>query len=235
MNQMEKQSKSQSRPILLFWIAMLLCVSFFAGFVMALSIVQKSLPGNYNLSTESLGREVYFDEKMYSKVVEFLKHDYFKRDTLNDKDLFYGSLRGLVEAVGDPYTTFFDPKSNEEFTEELNGSFEGIGAELGIRDERLTVIAPIPDSPAEKAGLLAEDVILAIDDTDTREFSLDEAVAAIRGKAGTSVVLTIYRGSFETSGALTKDISIKRSRIQLPTVNTRMDGSIAVIQLYNFT
>ncbi len=201
---------------------------------MAFGILHKSLPGNYELSTGTLGREVYFDEKLYGRIVEFLKQDYFKRDTLDDKELFYGSLRGLVEAVGDPYTTFFDPKSNKEFTEELNGSFEGIGAELGIRDERLTVIAPIPGSPAEKSGVRAEDVILAIDKKDTRELSLDEAVAAIRGKAGTSVVLTIYRSGMDSSSAMTKDISINRSRIQLPTVTTRVDGTIGVIQLYNF-
>ena len=230
---MKMQSKSSSRAIILFWMAMLLFVSFFAGFVIALSIVKKSLPVNYDLATETLGREVFFDERLYGAVVDYLKQDYFKRDTLDDKKLFYGALRGVVEAVGDPYTTFFDPQSNKEFAEELNGSFEGIGAELGIRDDRLTVIAPIPGSPAETSGLLAEDVILAIDNKDTRELSLDEAVAAIRGKAGTSVVLTIYR-SVQDAPAVTKDITILRSRIQLPTVSARVEDSIAIVELYNF-
>src|SRR3989338_7445908 len=98
--------------------------------------------------------------------------DRFYRRPVSDKDLFYGALEGLVRGAGDPYSTFFDPRDTELFNQELEGSFEGVGMEIGIRDGQLQVIAPLPDTPAERAGLMPGDKIYLIDDEDTTEMSL---------------------------------------------------------------
>lgn len=133
---------------------------------------------------------------------------------VSDMDLFYGSISGMVGALGDPYSVFFDPKQAAEFADELEGEFEGIGAEIGIKLNQLVVIAPLPDSPAEKAGLQAGDAIIAIDGEETAGMLLDEAVRRIRGKDGTQVTLQIFRKGLEEP----KDVVITRAVIKADAV-----------------
>ena len=92
------------------------------------------------------------DFSLFWKVWDLLKEKYVDRASLDAQQMVYGAIKGMVKATGDPYTTFFDPKETKSFSQDLEGSFEGIGAELGIKDEILTVIAPLEDSPAQKAG-----------------------------------------------------------------------------------
>ncbi len=140
------------------------------------------------------------------------------------------AIQGLVRAYGDPYTVYLPPEDSESFAEDISGNFSGIGMEVGMRDEVLTVIAPLPDTPAEKAGLLAGDMIIRIDDESTDSMSIDEAVKLIRGEKGTEVILSIYReGELEI-----KEISIIRDTIAIPTVETEVIDDVFVIRLYSF-
>ncbi len=173
-------------------------------------------------------KDVDFD--LYWQVWDIIKNKFFYKDRIVDTKLFYGSLAGMVAALDDPYSVFLDPQITEQFTEELSGSFEGIGAEIAIKKDRLTVIAPLPGSPAERAGLKAGDKILAIDGVDTLGMSLDQAVNLIRGEKGTEVKLLIQRNSDEPT-----EIAITRDKIDIVSVrwNKILDNS-AYIQVSYF-
>lgn len=225
------QSPSQRKPkrgLFVLGILILIAVSFLAGLGVSRSRPNITAYRSTASSTTAIG---YFDEQLYAEVLSTLKETYVERQKIDEKKLFYGALQGLVAAIGDPYTAFFSPAEHQQFNEELKGSFEGIGAELGVKEGRLTVIAPLADSPAEKAGLRAGDVILTIDSKESGSLTLDQAVALIRGKAGTIVILTVYR---KDNGNTSETISIRRATIVLPTVKVAVADGIAVINLYNF-
>ncbi|MBI2990256.1 MAG: S41 family peptidase [Candidatus Magasanikbacteria bacterium] len=150
---------------------------------------------------------------------------------LNDVDLFYGSLKGLVDGIGDPHSVYFPPTQARQFAQDLQGEFGGIGAEIGIKGEQLSIIAPLPGSPAEKAGLRALDKIFKIDDKETLGMSLDEAVSSIRGPRGTTVRLTIARNGMESA----KEIEVIRDIINIPTVVWEEKASdIAYLRIAHF-
>ena len=118
--------------------------------------------------------EENLDFNLYWEVWDRLKSNYVDRNKVSNRDLFYGSLKGLAAATGDPYTVFMDPKEAKEFTDDLAGTFEGIGAEIGIRNEIATIVAPLDGMPAQKAGLLAGDKVYAVDGVSTLGLSVDE-------------------------------------------------------------
>jgi carboxyl-terminal processing protease len=137
-----------------------------------------------------------------------------------------------VKSYGDPYTVFMPPVEAKMFEDDIRGNFSGVGMEIGIKDEILTVITPLKNTPAERAGINAGDQILKIDDTITSGLSVDEAVRIIRGENGTTVSLTILKKGAEEP----KEIKVVRAVITIPTIDTenRSDG-IFVIKLYNFS
>jgi len=149
-----------------------------------------------------------------------------------DQDKVWGAISGLASSLNDPYTVFFPPQEAKLFRDQINGSFGGTGMEVGIKNKVLTVISPLKDSPAEKAGILAGDKIIKIDDTLTADLSIDKAISLIRGEVGTKVKLTIFR---ENDGA-PKEISVVRDTISVPVIDNelRKDG-IFVIKLYSFS
>lgn len=108
-------------------------------------------------------KDTNIDLSLFWKVWDILKDKYVDRSKLDAKELFYGAIDGMLAATGDPYTTFFDPKEQKDFNESISGKFEGIGAEMGIRDDILTIIAPLEGTPAERAGLRPNDKVLKID------------------------------------------------------------------------
>jgi len=183
--------------------------------------------GNTEKLPEHLSKDVDFD--LFWKVWDLVKKNYVHQPVADTK-LFYGALSGIVSAVEDPYTVFFDPDTAKKFQQELEGAFDGIGAELGIKNRQLTIIAPLPDTPAEKAGLMAGDKILAIDGKDTTNMALDYAVSLIRGQGGTEVTLTIWRDTWEKP----KDFKIKRDRIEVASVKWEMKKDIAYIEINHF-
>lgn len=148
------------------------------------------------------------------------------------QERLYGAISGLTDSYGDPYTVFMPPAEAQVFQEDISGAFEGVGMELGTKDNTLTVVAPLKDSPAEKAGILSGDKVLAIDGKLTDGMAVDTAIKLIRGKKGTSVKLTIGR----TGETKALEISVMRDVISIPVLKSykRPDG-IFVIELYSFS
>lgn len=186
----------------------------------------------------SAGLPSDFDLRLETQILERIKSRFVNGRT-SDKDLFYGSLAGLVKSLGDPYSLFLDPQEAKDFNDELSGAFEGIGAEIGIKKQRVVIVAPLPDTPAERAGLKSGDIIFAIDGKNTLDMALDEAVHKIRGPAKTEVVLTIAREGEKN----TRDVRIKRERIVLKSIHWRtlkpeeasgVKGKVALLTLVHF-
>jgi len=150
---------------------------------------------------------------------------------IDNEVLINGAIEGMVDALDDPYTVFFPPIENLEFQEAIDGEFEGVGMEVGMEDEMLTVIAPLKGTPAERSGIKSGDVIIAIDDVAVQGKSIDDSIALIRGEKGTEVVVTIIR---EGEDDLLK-IAIIRDVIEIPTLRTEERDSVFIISLYNFT
>ncbi|HWQ59982.1 MAG TPA: S41 family peptidase [Candidatus Fimivivens sp.] len=183
------------------------------------------------LFVNSESRDKTIDFSLYWRVWNILKDKYVDRSNLDARKLFYGSIKGMLAATGDPYTTFFDPEEQKSFNEDMSGKFEGIGAEMGMRDGVLTVIAPLDASPAEKAGLRPNDKILKVDGEKTTNLSLEEAVGMIRGPKGTEVSLNI----FSEGGQEARDVTVVRDIINVKSVRTdfRDDGT-AIIRVSKF-
>ena len=185
---------------------------------------------NLVVSPSSLPLNQKLDADLFQQVWNTAKN-YYVKQPVSDQDLFYGSLRGIVSALKDPYSVFLDPDTASKFKQEIAGSFEGIGIEIGVKKNQLTVIAPLPGTPAAKAGLKAGDEIVAINHLDTAEMSVDYAASLIRGKGGTKVKLTIFRPGWTN----TKDIEITRAKINIKTVSWEMkDSSIAYLKISHF-
>lgn len=147
------------------------------------------------------------------------------------KDLEYGMIEGYVATYKDPYTVFLPPQEAKSFTENVQGSFGGVGMTVGMKEGNIVVIAPLKDSPAMKAGIKAGDIIVAIDGKSVAGESSDDAVSKIRGKIGTNVNITVLRAG-ETAP---KDIAITRDEIKIPTLDTEIKNGTFVIHLYNFS
>jgi carboxyl-terminal processing protease len=183
----------------------------------------------YSDPRSNLDEDVDFN--LFWETWDELKKKYIDGSKIQDKQLFYGALKGMVDSVGDPYTIYMEPVTTEIFNNDLAGTFEGIGAEIGIKDDVLTVIAPLPDMPAELAGIRAGDKILAIDSTSTAGINIDDAVSRIRGEKGTEVTLSISREG-EPS---VLDIIIKRDKIIIKSVKTELtEDGIFIIKVTNF-
>lgn len=146
------------------------------------------------------------------------------------EERMHGAIEGLVDSYGDPYTIFMPPEESAAFEESISGNFSGVGMEVGMREGLITVIAPLPNTPAQRAGIVPGDVIVSINGSSTERMNVDEAVKLIRGDEGTTVVLTIYR---EGSSELL-ELSMQREVITIPTSTTEVRDDAFVIALYNF-
>jgi carboxyl-terminal processing protease len=170
------------------------------------------------------------DYSTVNQVYRAIKDNYDGK--LTEAQLLDGLKAGLAQATGDPYTEYFSTKDAKAFNNQLQGTFSGIGAELGQdSDKNLIVIAPISGFPADKAGLRAQDVIVSIDGKSTSGVSVDQAVNLIRGKKGTKVTLKIVRNKTDT-----QTITITRADIKVPSVNEKiLDNNLGYMQITQFS
>lgn len=172
------------------------------------------------------------DFSLFWQTRNVLEEKFVEPAKINTKEMIYGAISGMVKTLGDPYTTFLNPEDTKKFKEDIKGVFEGVGMEIGIREGELLIIAPLEGTPAQKAGLLPGDKILKIDDTLTRDITIDEAVSLIRGPKGTEVTLTILREGWEES----REFKIKRGVIEIPSLKWEMkDENIAYLKIYHFS
>jgi carboxyl-terminal processing protease len=154
------------------------------------------------------------DFALFWDVWNRLQEKYVDKTKLNTQKMVDGAISGMVSALGDPYTLYLPPKENTSFKSDLNGTFEGIGAELGAKDEHIIVISPLKDSPAEKAGIKPGDAIVKVNDAETSGWTVPQAVEKIRGPKGTSVKLTV----FHEGGNQTQDVNVIRDTILVKSV-----------------
>ncbi len=168
--------------------------------------------------------------QVFMQVLELVKSDYVEKK-VDDQKLVYGAIKGMLESLDDPYTRFMEPKPFKEMQMRMKGSYSGIGIYIGIKNKNITVISPITDTPAFKAGLKAGDTIVSIDGKLTKDMGLEEAVSMIRGDKGTTVKLGILkRGQKEK-----KYYSIVRENIVVKSVESKiMDANIGYIKLNTF-
>lgn len=174
------------------------------------------------------------DFSLLKKAWDTVSANYVDPEKIDDKQMMYGAVSGMVDAIGDPYTEFFDPEEAKKLQDDLAGSFEGIGLQLGMKNNQVTAISPIKGTPAEKAGLRPGDVIVEVDKKTTAKLSVEEVVSMIRGDKGTKVVLTISR-----DGEI-KDVEITRAVIVVPSmeyeiITTEEGKKIAKISLFQFS
>ena len=148
---------------------------------------------------------------------------------LDTQKLIYGANRGLVEAAGDPHTAYMDPDETKEFDKSLSGQIGGgIGAEIGLRNNKPTIIKPLENSPAQKAGIKAGEAIVKVNDEASSDWSVEKVVSKIRGEVGTSVKLTLL------SGDQTREVSVVRQNIVSPAVESEIDGEIGILKVNRF-
>lgn len=207
-------------------------VAFGAGFVFG-SVERLPHPVQGIINKE-FGKPKEFDFGLFWETLDKLNEKYVDNSKLKEDKLLYGAISGLVKGAGDPYTVFFPPVESKSFKQDVGGSFGGIGAEIGKKNGFLIVIAPLEDTPAQKAGLLAGDKILKINNEPTDDLTVEEAVTKIRGEVGTKVTLAILRGN---DGTKTKDIVIERAIIKIPITKLEAlkDNAIAHLSFYSFT
>lgn len=222
-------------PIKYFGLVLIPFVTFLLGWNVAAN--QFSQTQSSKVTEQSVSQTAQQDDKnplrlsLFWETLDVLKNKYVDESAFNEEELMYGSIAGMVSALGDPYTVFMDPDQNKNFKESLIGQLEGIGAELTIKDGLITVVSPIKNSPAKQAGLQPEDIILAIDDEETTDFTLEEAVIKIRGPRGSKVKLTVMHKGAEQS----EDIHITRDVINIESVSGEMkDDQIAYISINQF-
>ncbi|MDD5760604.1 MAG: S41 family peptidase [Candidatus Pacebacteria bacterium] len=156
---------------------------------------------------------------------------YVDRQNLDPQKMIIGATKGLINSLGDPYSEFLTTEQTQELSEELSGEFSGVGMEIAKKDGYLVVVSPLPNTPAERAGLKPNDIILMIEDTETMNLSATEASQLIRGEPGTTVKLTIYRSTWNEA----KTIELKREKILIPSVSwEKLENNIAYLKIYNF-
>src|SRR3990167_2829345 len=221
----ETVARKKSWPVLKIIISLLFVLAIFAAGVSigrGDKINLKGLSANKSTTTA-------VDYSSVDQVYNLLKSNF--DGSLDTSKLLDGLKFGLVQAANDPYTEYLNAADAKELDNQLSGTFTGIGAELGTdENNNIVVVAPLAGYPAEKAGLQPKDIIGAIDGQSTAELTVSAAVRKIRGPADSQVKLTIIRGNDKPF-----DVTITRTQITLPSVESKVDGSIGYIKISQFT
>ncbi|MGB3241287.1 MAG: S41 family peptidase [Candidatus Omnitrophota bacterium] len=202
-------------------IAVILAVFFATGSIFVVHAKEATIIDN--------SKELFRQIQLLADSITLISTDYFK--PVKVKDLVYGAIKGMMGTL-DGYSQFLDPESFKEITEETKGEFGGLGIEIGIRNGILTVISPIEDTPAFKAGLQPDDKIIKIEGEITQDMTLDDAVKKLRGKPGTKVTITIIREDIEKL----LDFTITRAIIKLKSIKKAkvIEDDIGYVKLVEF-
>ena len=211
------------------WVVLVL-VAGLTAFVLAASC-NLEIPGRAVGGNSQDFADLPSEFNRLAEVWALLEAEHIDGDHLDATALSEGAIRGMVQALDDPYASYLDPQQFEVESQDFKGFFEGIGAQVGMREGRLTIIAPMPDTPAEQAGIRPGDVILEIDGESTVNISLLEAVSRIRGEKGTSVELLVLH--LDESNPV--PIMVERGVIQLNSARFSMlDNGIGYLRIFNF-
>ncbi len=213
--------KNKARPLI---IIILITVLFGAGILVgtARSDRTNKMDGKLDSALLSKVQEALNDKFVFWKASSTLP---------TDKELEYGMITGYVDSYKDPYTVFLAPQEARSFSENVQGSFGGVGMHVGMKEGSIVIIAPLKDSPAMKAGILAGDTVTAVNGKSMTGVSSDAAVNLIRGKIGTKVTITVIH----PKGTAPVDITITRQEIKIPTIDTKKKDGVFIINLYNFS
>jgi len=179
-----------------------------------------------------LGQPGDVDFSVFWDAWRVVQEDYAGEDPFDFQAMVHGAIKGMVNSLGDPYTTFMTPGDTKIFLEDISGSFSGVGMEIGIREDRLQVIAPLEGTPAERAGLRAGDYIIKINEDDvTSDLTIDQAVALIRGPEGTEITLSILRDGWDEP----RDFVIERAVINIPSLRSEVIDGVAYVKIFQFS
>lgn len=195
-------------------ILALAVLTFGIGFQLGSKRQQTVISLTKDIENKTSDKYTKYDFSLFWNVWDRLNYSYIDKKVMDPQKMIYGAISGMVSSLGDPYTVFLPPEQNSQAKEDLGGKFEGIGAQLGVKDKKIVVIAPLKSSPAEKSGIRAGDWIVKVDGKDTINWTLPEAVSKIRGQKGSKVVLTIIRKDAEKR----EDITVLRDEIKVPSV-----------------
>lgn len=232
-------SKVRSVFIIVFLSVLIFSLGYFVG----TNGYKVTFNGISNKSNVTITREVpqnlqNVNFSLFWKVWDLMSSNYYDKSKIDPAKMVYGAIAGMVDAIGDPYTSFLAPSENKVVEEDLGGSFEGVGIQIGFKGTQLAVEAPLPGSPAEAAGIKPGDYIIGIKDEaknidrGTVGINLSEAVQIIRGPAGTKVNLTLLRDGEDKP----RNVDVVRQKIDVPSVSVKyLDGDkIAHIRILKF-
>ena len=206
-----------------------LVISFGSGFYMGKS---QSTPVYLDgVSGIDLGKPAGVDFSLFWDAWRVVQEKFATKEPLNSQNMVYGAISGMLGSLDDPYTIFMNPEDSQRFFDDLEGSFEGVGMEIGIRNKALQVISPLEGTPSQRAGVRAGDRIIKIDETVTEGMSVEKAVSLIRGPKGTSVTLTVFREGWDA----TQEIVIVRDVIVIPSLEWKLREDVAYIKLFQFS
>ncbi len=221
-----------------FQFAIVAVVFFGIGFSLGqkkIEVDRKSFVPRVSISNQIPPKDQNIDFSLMWEVLDRLPKDYLDKNAIDSEKLLYGAISGMVRSLGDPYTAFLDPKQNGSVKQELSGNYEGVGIQIGFNnDNRLVVIAPLKGTPAAEAGIRAKDYILKINDKETIDITLPEAVDLIRGPAGSKVKLVLQHQSENDS----YEREIARAKISVKSVEVEFKqaskGEIAILKVSRF-
>src|SRR5574340_100561 len=184
--------------------------------------------GRWSVTSVSAEGEGYEELRTFTEVMSMVKKYYVEE--VKPKDLVYGAIKGMLSSL-DPHSSFMTPESYKEMQVETKGEFGGLGIQIGMKENVLTVIAPIEDTPAFKAGIKAGDKILKINNESTKDMNIQDAVSKMRGAPKTSVTISIFREGWKD----TKDFTIVRDIIKIKSVKSKvLENNIGYIKLSQF-
>ena len=221
----------------IFILLTLLVLSFGVGYSLGVKGVNITTNGISSLEITSKTSSKYssVDFSLFWDVWDRLNRYYIDKKAVDAEKMVFGAISGMVSSLGDPYTVFLPPDQNKDAKDDLGGRFEGIGAQLGVKEKKIVVVAPLKGAPAESAGLKAGDWIIKVDNQETASWTLPYAVSKIRGEKGSKVVLTVLHKAAEK----TEDITVTRDSIKVASVeweikNVKNEDKIIYLKLSRF-